>query len=119
MSRINDWPTRGKKTLITSAVRKAATNRSWNSSVAGSMGAPCRVAIEVDRSRCARRAKSTPPTSTTDQGGTAADRLVDDAEHRRVEATVAGDDLPPVRVKRFVVVGRGLAAGFEDHQTTS
>src|SRR5262245_1732661 len=116
MSRISDWPTRRKKTLMTSAVRTAATNRSWNSSVAGSIGAPCRVAIEVDRSRRARRAKSTLPTSTTDQGGAAADRLVDDAEHRRVEATVAGDHLPPIGIERFVVVGRRLAAGFEDHQ---
>src|SRR5262245_44102517 len=118
MSRISDWPTRRKKTLITSAVRRAATNRSWKSSVAGSIGAPCRVGIKVDRSRRFRRAQSTLPTATTDQRGAAEDRLMDDAEHRVVDTTVAGDHLPPVGIERRVVVGRGSAAGFDDHQAT-
>src|SRR5262245_38443988 len=117
MSRISDWPTRRKKTLITSAVRTAATKRSWKSSVAGSIGAPRRVAIKVDRSHRSRRGQSTLPTSTTNQRGAVEDRLTDDAEHRVVDATVAGDDLPPVGVERLVVVGRRRAAGFEDHQT--
>src|SRR5262245_16311923 len=117
MSRISDWPTRRKKTLITSAVRTAATNRSWNSSVAGSIGAPCRVAIGVDRLRPSRRAKSTLPTSTTYQGGVVTDRLMDDAEHRLVDAAVAGDYLPPVGIEWCLVVGRRRAAGFENDQT--
>src|SRR5436309_14800482 len=112
MSRISDWPTRRKKTLITSAVCTAATNRSWNSSVAGSIGAPRRV-VEVDRSRRSRQGQSALRTSTTDQNGASADRLMDDADHRLMDATVAGDHLPPVGVERVFVVGRRRAAGFD------
>src|SRR5262245_53527581 len=116
MSRMSDWPTRRKKTLITSAVRTAATKRSWNSSVAGSMGALRRV-VEVDWSCRSRQGESTLPTSTTDQCGVATDRLVDDAEHRLVDVTVVGDDLPAVGIEGFVDVGRRRAAGFDDHET--